>query len=527
MNRELFVAIAERLTEPLLLLSPVAVVIACNEAALRAIGPDLEHRDLAARALDPVGFRCYITLASRSITAVPGTAAFVGTGERWRCGANIVEIDGEEIVILHLRPMSETVRRLTALEEQIAGLEAEVGRREELEREHELLLVRAREARADAEGAARFKDELLASISHELRTPLNAISGWLALLRESPADPDLFAHALEVIERNVEAESHLIDDLVDSSLAISGKLRIEPRPVDLQRVAREAIDSVAPTIEAKQQRIELLVESSKCVVKGDRDRLHQVIWNLLSNATKYTPQGGVIQIRLRRIGSQAELTVSDTGVGIAPDLLPHVFDRFRRGDGTTTRHYGGLGLGLALVRHIVELHGGLVTAASEGPGRGATMTVTFPLPVLRSSEVAGSANGGAARPPLTGIRTLLVEDHEDSRELLANILRARGATVTAVDRASPAQHEFRNQAFDVVVSDIEMPGEDGFELMRKLRAIERELDRSPVPAVAVSAHSLGDARGHALSAGYQAFLAKPLKPADLIATVERLCSQQR
>jgi signal transduction histidine kinase len=514
---EWFLAVAERLTGPLLLLSPVAVVLACNRAAQRAIGAELDHDDLAARADDPEGFRRYIALASGSSSALPGAFQFRG-GARWRCDASVIIVDGERLVVLQLRSASE-------LDEQISRLQAEIRRREVLECERQLLLDRERDARADAERANRFKDELLGSISHELRTPLHAITGWIAVLRESPEDRELFGHAIEIIERNLSAQLQLVEDLVDASLAINGRLQIERHPVDLEQVIRDTVEVVRVAVDAKQQHLEVIASPGRSILDGDRNRLLQVVWNLLSNAIKYTPKGGAIRVELRRARSQVELAVSDTGMGIAPELLPHVFDRFRRGDGTTTRHHGGLGLGLAIVRHIVELHGGEVMAHSDGLGRGATITVNLPVPVLRSSSESRPVSGDG-HAPLSGVRTLLVEDHDDSRELLASILRTRGATVIAVDRSAAAQDEFRNSSFDIVVSDIEMPEEDGFALMRKLRALERELERSPIPAVAVSAHSLGDARLRASNAGYQAFLAKPLRPAELVATISNLVEQR-
>lgn len=523
MSLESLQTIAERLTDPLLVLSPSAEVLLCNRAAVRALGFELGSDDLAERAGDPAGFRKYIRLASRSASALPGAVVFDKGQSRWRCDASVIAIDGSHYVLLQLRSASDAVARCLLLNEQIATLQAEIRRRELLEREREVLLVREQQARADAEEASRFKDELLASISHELRTPLHAISGWLSLLREHPDDPELLSHGLEVIERNVGAQSQLTDDLVDASLAITGRMRLELRPVDLEQVVREAIDGVRSSVEAKQQYIEIHAQPGSCVINGDRGRLVQIIWNLLSNATKYTATGGLIRVHLQRLESHVQLLIEDTGIGIAPDLLPHVFDRFRRGDGTSTRRYGGLGLGLAITRHLVELHGGGVTAHSDGLGQGTSVIVTLPLPPRRARVDRRSEQ---APTKLAGVRTLLVEDHDDSRELLASILRARGATVTAVDRASLAQDEFRNQAFDVVVSDIEMPDEDGFALMRKLRELEQQLAREPVPAVAVSAHSLGEARSHALSAGYQAFLPKPLRPSELVATISTLIEQR-
>jgi CheY-like chemotaxis protein/two-component sensor histidine kinase len=308
-------------------------------------------------------------------------------------------------------------------------------------------------------------------------------------------------------------------------------MKLSVQQVDLEQVVRQAIESIQPTIGAKQQRLQVIADVGSCVVNGDPDRLVQVVWNLLSNATKYTPNGGRIQVVLRRINSHAEIVVSDDGEGMPKELLPYVFDRFRRADSSTTRRSGGLGLGLAIVRHLVDLHGGVVMADSEGPGAGTTFTVNLPLPAFKHHPAAAPAPSEPvqAESPgvLSGLTVLLVEDHADSREILSNILTREGAVVHAAESSLQAQQTGNGEQPDVVISDIEMPDEDGFTFIRKFREIERQLVRSSAPAIAVSAHSIGDARLHALRAGYQAVLSKPMKPAELVALVASLDQHRR
>lgn len=526
MTVDWFHAIADRLADPVLLLSPAGIVDASNPVARRALGRGVDGTDLTARVDAPDDFRRYLTLAARSGSPLPGGLSIDGAQLRWRCDASVTIVGGRPALVLQLRPSNETVRRFMALNQQIDRLNAEVRRRQLLERERESLLESERLARAAAEEASRFKDQLLTAVSHELRTPLQAIQGWLTLIRKSPGDLERLARGLNVIERNVAAEVKLTEDLVDVSLAISGRMKLDLQPVDLELVIRQAVDSALPAAEAKGQRIQVMANVGNCVINGDHARLLQVVWNLLANATRYTPKGGRIQIVLKRINSHAEISVSDTGEGIAPEVLPYIFDRFRRADGSSTRRQGGLGLGLSIARHLVELHGGFVIVESEGLGRGSTFTVNLPLPVFRAREATIAAPEGShadAAGALAGIHILLVEDHKDSRELLETILLDEGARVTAVDSAASAREVFRKGALDIVVSDIEMPEEDGFTFLRKLRDLERELGRAPVSAIAVSAHTIGDARLHALRAGYHTFLSKPLMPDELVATIANLC----
>ncbi len=528
MSYEWFHAVAERLTEPVLLLTPDGTISACNRASRRVLGAEAVGKCLPELTTGSAACRRYLSLAARSASPLPGALRLSNSASSWRCDASVAVTQDGPCVIVHLRESTESVRRFTALNEQIARLQAETRQREKLERERELLLSHERDLRLAMEEANRFKDELLASISHELRTPLQAISGWLALIKDAPHDRTRLLRGLEVMERNVIAQNQLTEDLVDTALVITGRMRLELQPVDLEQVIRLAAESAMPAVSGKGQRIEVVANVGSCVVNGDPDRLFQIVWNLLANAAKYTPNGGKIQVVLRRVKSHAEILVSDTGEGIGADFLPYVFDRFRRADGGSTRRHGGLGLGLSIVRHLVELHGGVVMAQSDGAGKGSTFTVNLPLRIYPGKSAAPAPDHALAvsSQALADTHVLLVEDHEDSRELLTQVLAGQGARVTAVDCAHKALEAFEREPVDMIVSDIEMPGEDGFTLMRKLRDLERKLERRAVPSVAVSAHSIGDARLHAMRAGYQAFMPKPLEPAELVATLASLYENQ-
>jgi signal transduction histidine kinase len=529
LNRECFIAVTDRLGEPVFLLDLTFRVVAANRAAHRVV----EVRDgdrLLEHVTEPEAVAGYLRLASRSGAPTPGNMTLLTDREQpWRCEASRLgpAEEGGDHLFLRLRGIAAARSRFIALNDQIAMLHAEIRRRTALEEERERLLQGEREARQEAEQANRLKDEFLAAVSHELRTPLHAVTGWLSLLRSNP-QPDIYERALEVIERNVAAQSKLTEDLVDVSRVISGRMRLSLQPVDLSEIVRQAVDSVRPAAEARQQRIEMIANAGDCLVHADPERMLQVVWNLLSNATKFTPKRGRIQVVVRRVNSHCEILVSDTGEGISREMLPYVFDRFRQGDATTTRRHGGLGLGLAIVRHLVELHGGMVMAHSEGEGEGTTITVNLPLPMFeRQQAVERTPDGETAPPgppaPLAGFSALLVEDHADSRDLLEQILTRSGATVVAVPDAESALARFVEQRPDVVVSDIELPGEDGFTLMRKLRDHERIHGLPQVPAVAVTAHTIGDARVHALRSGYQSFLTKPIHPGELVAMIQSLC----
>jgi signal transduction histidine kinase/ActR/RegA family two-component response regulator len=392
-------------------------------------------------------------------------------------------------------------------------------------RERERLRAEAARLYRDAQAANRAKDEFLAILSHELRTPLNAVYGWVSVLRSGKLDRETTERALEAVERNTKVQVQLIDDLLDVSRITSGKLRLALRPVSLPDIVGTAVESMQALALTKSITLDLDREANLRVL-GDAERLQQIVWNLVSNAIKFTPKGGRVTVRLSRSGPSARIVVRDTGIGIAPALVPFVFDRFRQGDGETTRGQGGLGLGLSIVRHLVDLHGGSVTAISDGEGRGATFIVTLPI-LEPASALASPASGVEGRRPgtalirrLQGTRVLLVEDDMDARELLHTCLSQSGALVTGMPAAEPALELLELESFDLLVSDIGLPGDDGYALIRRIR--EREAGRAPLPAIAVSAYARADDRELALRAGFQLHLAKPIDPAAFLAAVTDL-----
>ncbi len=378
----------------------------------------------------------------------------------------------------------------------------------------------------------RIKDEFLATLSHELRTPLSAILGWTQLLRERDlADPDA-QHALVVIERNAKAQTKLIEDLLDVSRITTGKLAVHKRTVDLGAVVRTAVDALKPQVVAKSLAVEVELPGEGVHVHGDPDRLEQVAQNLVSNAVKFTPKDGHIRVCLERLPTRVRLTVTDSGRGISREFLPYVFDRFRQADSTSTRNAGGLGIGLTIVRHLVELHGGTVAAESRGEGRGATFTVELPL--LETARVRAEGRRTPALAPvegglradvsLEGIEVLVVDDEPDTRDLLTQVLRESGARVIAVASVRDALGALDTEVPDVIVSDIAMPEEDGYSLMRQLR--QRPVDAgAAVPAIALTAYTREEDRLRALSAGFQVHLSKPIEPADFVAAVAQLAGR--
>jgi PAS domain S-box-containing protein len=382
----------------------------------------------------------------------------------------------------------------------------------------------------EAQESNRIKDEFLATVSHELRTPLTAILGWAHLLRTGPSGSDDILKACETIERNARAQAQLIDDLLDVSRIITGKLRIDVRPVDPNTFIEAAIESVRPGAEAKGVRLQRIMDTGVVSVAGDPVRLQQVVWNLLANAIKFTPRGGRVQVKLERVNSHVEIIVSDTGAGIAPEFLPHVFDRFRQADQRKTRQHGGLGLGLSIVRHLVELHGGTVRAESPGEGQGSTFTVLLPVAPVYRAAVEGGRVHPAARDTLPtyefadrldGLRVLVVDDEPDTRELLKVGLGQCGAEVTVAGSASEAYEAMRNSGADLLISDIGMPGEDGYELIRRIRQLPAE-SGGRVPAIALTAYARVEDRMQALRAGYQMHVPKPVELAELVAVAASL-----
>lgn len=411
---------------------------------------------------------------------------------------------------------------------RLAGLGWDVTARKQAEAEREQLIESERLARAEAEEANRLKDEFLATLSHELRTPLTAILGWLPMLRADRLDEETAARALETVERNARAQAQLIEDLVDVSRVAGGKLKLNVKAaVGLNPLIAAAVDIVRPAASARGIQIEISTEGSVGPVSGDPARLQQIIWNLLSNAVKFTSRDGWVYISLRQDGSAAELVVRDTGVGIHPDFLPSVFERFRQAESAVNRSHRGLGLGLAIVRHLTELHGGTVTAESPGEGLGSTFTIRIPLAALQSDEGVAiepnqPADGKTAttRQPLAGLRVLLVEDEPDARELLSLTLERCGAQVKAVETAQEALDSLHLLKMDVLLSDIGLPNESGYELIQRVRRLAS--DTRHIPAVALTAFASAKDRELALSLGFQMHLAKPVEPSVLVDAIARL-----
>jgi PAS domain S-box-containing protein len=409
----------------------------------------------------------------------------------------------------------------------------DISEQRQAEQERERLLLQEKVAREEAEAANRMKDEVLATISHELRTPLTAILGWAQVLTTGEIPEAQARHALEVIEKNAKSQARLIDDILDTSRIITGRLRLDPQPIAVDAVFQAALEVVRPSAEAKRMSLGVSVDDHGSVVFGDAVRLQQVIWNLLSNAVKFTNAGGHVDARLRCTNDQCEISISDTGVGIEPQFLPYVFERFRQADNTSTRRYGGLGLGLAIVRHLVELHGGRVSASSSGPNQGSTFTVTLPLgSPLRLPETANRPPESESRPAapssvaengarLDRVRVLVVDDDSDTLEMLHYVLRERGATVMTAPSASTAMKTMEQWRPDVVVCDIAMPDQDGYELIAELRSLNAERGGN-VPAVALTAYARPEDRAQALAAGFQMHVAKPVDPDELIAVLASL-----
>jgi PAS domain S-box-containing protein len=402
--------------------------------------------------------------------------------------------------------------------------------------ERQKLLTRERQARAEAERAGRMKDEFLATLSHELRTPLNAILGWSQLLKAGGREGADFEQGMEVIDRNARIQTQIIEDLLDMSRIISGKVRLDVQRIDLPPVVQAAVDALKPTADAKGVRMHVVLDPRAGPVSGDPNRLQQIFWNLLSNAVKFTARGGRVQVLLERVNSHLELSVIDTGEGIAPEFLPFVFDRFRQSDASTTRRHGGLGLGLAIVKQLVELHGGSIGAKSPGEGLGSTFTVSLPMTVIhpepaepverRHPEAKGAAIPAEACADIAGLKILVVDDEPDARALMKRLLESCNAEVIVAASAQEAVDRLRAERPDVIASDIGMPGEDGYSLIRRIRALPAD-QGGETPAMALTAFARGEDRVKALMAGFRYHVAKPVDPRELITLVASLAGRTR
>ncbi len=390
------------------------------------------------------------------------------------------------------------------------------------------LLLRAERARSEAEAANRIKDEFLATLSHELRTPLTSLLGWSSVLREAKRDEKVLSQGLEAIDRNARVQAQLIDDLLDVSRIVSGKLNLDVRPLDISSVTRAAINVVRPAADAKGITLDYWAQPGLGAISADSGRVHQIIWNLLSNAVKFTPHGGKISVRAEQDGSDARVTVQDTGQGIEAEFLPRVFDRFRQADSSTTRNFGGLGLGLAIVRHLVELHGGTVSAHSDGVEKGATFSATFPLLADRTEPITIAQSGEFNSfdiHSLDGLRVLLVDDEPEARQIIGTVITRTGAEVKMCTSASEALENLSDWKPDVILSDIAMPDEDGYSFISKVRRLPRDRG-GETPAAALTAYARDVDRRQALAAGYQMHIAKPIGASQLVSMIARLAGRE-
>jgi signal transduction histidine kinase/ActR/RegA family two-component response regulator len=383
----------------------------------------------------------------------------------------------------------------------------------------------ARRALAEAEAANQAKDEFLAALSHELRTPLNVILGWTHMLRRTSMTGAAADRAIDIIERNAKLQSQLIADLLHVSQIITGKLRLEVEAVDLAPLLSAAADALRPAVNAKAITLESHIEPGVRQVKADATRVQQIIWNVLSNAIKFTPQEGHVDLTLKQNGSVAEISIKDSGVGIEPDLLPHIFERFRQGDGSSHRAFGGLGLGLAIVRQLMDLHGGTVRAESSGAGCGSTFTLSFPI--LASTASRAQIERVDDTPSLRGRRVLVVEDEPDSRDLMVALLGGNGAEVTAASSVREALAQIHGHVPDVMIANIGLPDQDGYELIRQVRRLEKAGRHTSMPAVALTAYVQPQDRDLALAAGFQLHIAKPINPTEFVELVAGLMRRSR
>src|ERR1041384_7294370 len=428
----------------------------------------------------------------------------------------------------YLKNIEASVAQTEAARLHVEELSKYITELQRSEEAREQLLLRAERARSEAEAANRIKDEFLATLSHELRTPLTSLLGWSSVLREGRRDEKVLAQGLDAIDRNARVQAQLIDDLLDVSRIVSGKLNLDVRPLDIGSVTRAAINVVQPAADAKGITLDYFAEPGLGAISADSARLQQIIWNLLSNAVKFTPSGGKICVRVEQDGRDARVTVNDTGRGIAPEFLPRVFDRFRQADSSTTRSFGGLGLGLAIVRHLVELHGGTVSAQSDGAGKGAKFSASFPLLTDRAAPITPMASGEIQTSELRsldGLRVLLVDDEHETREIISTVVERTGAEVKTCTSAREALIELVAWRPHVILSDIAMPDEDGYSFINRVRSLPHN-EGGTTPAAALTAYARDEDRRQALAAGYQMHIAKPIGAGQLVTMIARLAGRE-
>ena len=495
------------------------VDLLCEEGNTRG-GLRLEALWNEVAEAHPIALLCAYGLAK--FEGVADTARFLALRDRRSLDAP----DRADDTFACSVDLDTQLREVSLLQQRARALETEILQRKEMEKALREALSERRRAEEEARALNGIKDEFLATVSHELRTPLNAILGWAVTLR---SDPNVDVEkAVETIERNARAQGRLIEDVLDVSRIIAGKLRIEPKAVDLAAVLRASLDVVMPAAVAKGVTLDAALDCEPCPAQADSDRVQQIFWNLLSNAIKFTPPGGRVEARLANDGDEVTFTVKDTGRGIEREFLPFLFERFQQADSTSTRAERGLGLGLAIVRHLVELHGGTVTAESLGPNQGATFRVRFPLRAGRpaSTRPPPAATSAAERTgvDLGGVRVLVCDDDPDACELMVAILSARGATVEDAASADEALRKMVSFHPDVLVSDIGLPSMDGYSLIRKVRSLTSR-EGSRTPAIALTAYTRGEDARKAFAAGFQLHVGKPVDPTELVAMVANLAGR--
>ena len=524
-----FLALADILPEILLLVTAAGDVRAANRAAAAEL--DQRAADLAGRRLmelcpsqDAREIQEYLRHCTATRHALPGSLTFgpPGASTQYRVDGAAFQphaASQEALVVLRCVRKEHSVSRFVLLNRKVEELGEAMNRRLRVEREREELLQREQAARRAAEAASRMKDDFLATLSHELRTPLNAIVGWTRILQLGAVDEEGRTRAFEAIERNVKAQTQLVHDLLDVSRIVAGHLRIDRSPVPLARVIEAALDSVRPAAENKRIRLAAALDHRPLVVSGDEGRLQQVIWNLLSNAVKFTPQHGIVSVRLDRLQAQARVVVSDSGRGFGADDEPFLFQRFWQADQSSSRVHGGLGLGLAIVRELVEAHGGTVEAHSAGEGHGATFTVL--LPVAAEEEAAAVLSQDPGSTVLNGIEVLLVDDDGDGGALVTAQLEAAGARVTTVDSTAAAVEAIRARAHDVLLADLRVPERDALTLIGEVRRLDAERSRH-TPAIAITAAAHGSDPRDAFAAGYDTHITRPVDVRRLTAVLQSI-----
>jgi signal transduction histidine kinase len=530
-------AFARLQAEATMLLSPHGTILFANQAArdALALAGDSSPETLAAISGEDVGrLQEYLRICSRSTEPLPGSFTVrrpsTAEPESYRCKTALL-LPGESVLVCQFIAKAAG-NPFVLLNQTIAELTEEVRRRREAEEALRKSESELRERAVEAEGANHIKDEFLAALSHELRTPLNAILGWTLMLRQGLSE-ERRARAIDTIERNARAQVQLIEELLDVSRIVSGKLRLNVQHVDPSLVVENALETVRLAAEAKGVRIHSVLDPLAGPISGDPDRLQQVLWNIVSNAVKFTPKGGRVEVLLERVDSDIELTITDTGQGIAPAFLPFVFDRFRQAEGSTTRSHGGLGLGLSIAKSIVELHGGSVRASSGGEGHGASFVIRLPRSIVVRQETPsrpfGSAGAqppiGACPPSLDGLRIVIVDDEPDALQLLSTILEGCGASVRAAGNAAGALELVRAFRPEVLVSDIGMPREDGYTLIQKVRALPPE-EGGQTHAIALTAYARTSDRTRALTAGFHSHVPKPVEPNELFAVIASLVGRR-